>query len=1252
MVYTATYTDPKDEKLALDLGADAFIVKPAEPDEFMAQIVGILANQLKNLQREPHLPQAEEKVLLKEYNEVLIHKLEQKALHLEKANATLLEEIQERKLIEEKLKEKEELLSLFFAQSLDGFFFMMLDESVEWNDSVDKEKTLDYVFEHHRITKANQALLDQYRATEEQFIGLTPNDFFAHDISQGRKVWRDLFDKGHLHIDTHEKKFDGTEMIIEGDYICLYDSRNRIKGHFGVQKEVTDIRLAEEILHKTKSELEEYFENDISADYLASVEGELFSCNKTFLDLFGFENKSHAEKFDIKQLYKNPNDRKQIIGLIIQNKKVENYEVDFITYDGKLINAIINAIGIFNSSGELVRIRGYIVDITDRRLTEKKLLESETRFRSAFENAPVGMSLIGVDGSFVQVNDVLCKMLAYSQEELLAKKIFDITYPDDIELTNYMVSQSVFDKKKNLYFEKRYIRKDGTILWAEISSTLIRDEKKKPKYFIVQTLNITERKHSELEYQTIIKTSVDGFLVNDSKTRKFLDVNDSYCNMIGYSREELLKMSIQDVEENETIEETKIHLENIIKKGFDSFETKHRTKSGKIIYVEVSVKPDQVSGTKFYSFIKNISERKAAEEKLLKLSHAVEQSPVSIIITDKKGKMEYANSKVEEITGYNIDEMIGKNPSIFKSGETTLADYRNLWSTITSGLAWFGEFHNKKKNGELFWEYSSISPIKNEKGEITHYIAVKEDITKRKQAEEIINNITQRMSLATKAVGIGVWDWDLKNNELIWDDRMFELYGVKPEEFGGVYEAWEKCLHPDDLINQRNEIQAAIAGERDFHSVFRIVHPGSQVRFIEARALVISTPDGIPERIVGLNWDVTENKLAEKELILAKERAEESDQLKTAFLNSISHELRTPLNAINGFSGLINKELHLDDIISFCKIINTSGNHLLGIIEDIFDLTILEANQMRIEKESHALIPILEELTNIMQPERELLKKTNIDIVLKVDPKIKDYIIYTDKVRFNQIMINLLKNALKFTKKGFVEFGFTKVNIKNENYLRFYVRDTGIGIPKNMQMVIFDIFRQVENSNSRLYGGTGIGLSVCKKLAILLGGDIWVESEVGIGSTFYFTIPYQGDNQKTESDQRTFQMNKLKFPGKTILIAEDDEISFDFLKILSSMAGIKAIRAHNGKEAVELCYSNPEIDLVFMDVRMPLMDGFKAAEIIKKTRPNLVIIAQTAYAQMGELEKSIQSGCDDYILKPIKKEIFFELVKKYLGPKE
>lgn len=422
-------------------------------------------------------------------------------------------------------------------------------------------------------------------------------------------------------------------------------------------------------------------------------------------------------------------------------------------------------------------------------------------------------------------------------------------------------------------------------------------------------------------------------------------------------------------------------------------------------------------------------------------------------------------------------------------------------------------------------------------------------------------------------------------------------------------------------------------------------------------------------KVYAVAKDITDYKNVEQDLKKALIKATESDRLKLTFLATMSHELRTPLNSIIGFSDIIDEALPLHEIIEFNKIINISGKHLLTIVENLFDITLIESGEIKIVKEDVKLKSVLNDVQNIIKIEQQKTKKNHLDLNLIIPSEARDIIVNTDPSKLKQILINLLNNALKFTNEGHVHFGYSlKMDYdpgSTEQCLstkvKFFVKDTGIGIPKEMQEIIFDMFRQVDNGYTRNYGGTGIGLSISKKLTELLGGKIWLESEewnqpAGLpstvdkpadmygkagGSTFYFTIPYEG-NEITSNTIKTETKNNNMLKDKTILVVEDVDSSFEFLKVVLEKSGINTIWAKNGKESIKICKENPNIDLVLMDINMPVMNGYEATKEIKRTNPDIPIIAQTAYAVSGDKEKALNAGCNDYISKPINRKILKE----------
>ena len=654
-----------------------------------------------------------------------------------------------------------------------------------------------------------------------------------------------------------------------------------------------------------------------------------------------------------------------------------------------------------------------------------------------------------------------------------------------------------------------------------------------------EELKLAEKKLRDnlLMHQTIIQTAMDGFWLTDMQGN-LLEVNETYCRMSGYSSEELLSMNIAALVFNNSSEDMALHIQKVIAQGEDRFEYNQRRKDGSSFRVTINMQYQHLGGGFLVAFLQDITQRKQDENHFKLLVKAVEQCPVSIVITDKNGNIEYVNPKFTEATGYTFDEVISENARILQSGKQTQKFYEGFWNTLLSGNDWKGEFQNKKKNGELFWEYSTISSIVNDSGNITHFIAVKEEITGRKKM---------------------------------------------------------------------------IA-----------------------------------------------------ELVAAKEKAEESDRLKSSFLANMSHEIRTPMNGILGFADLLREpDLSGEQQEDYLSIIEKSGARMLNIINDIVDISKVESGQMKVKLSETNVNDQIEFVANFFRTEAE---QKGIQILVANTLARQRIILKTDKEKLYAILVNLVKNAIKFTKKGSIEIGcgvvethgnYTLETHGNEivetqgraSLLEFYVRDTGIGVRPDQQKYIFDRFRQGSETLNKSYEGAGLGLSISKAYVEMIGGKIRVESIAGTGSTFYFTIPFVpflpekiSSEKVNPADARITEIKKLK-----ILIVEDDKFSEMLIERAVELFSEEIFKAENGIEAVQSCREHPDIDLVLMDIHMPEMDGYEAIRQIRKFNSGVIIISQTAYALEGDREKSMEAGCTDYIAKPIRRKDLVSLIQKHFN---
>ncbi|GEM_PF-2941140 len=398
------------------------------------------------------------------------------------------------------------------------------------------------------------------------------------------------------------------------------------------------------------------------------------------------------------------------------------------------------------------------------------------------------------------------------------------------------------------------------------------------------------------------------------------------------------------------------------------------------------------------------------------------------------------------------------------------------------------------------------------------------------------------------------------------------------------------------------------------------------------------------ELLLAVVRDITARKNLEKRLVEAKNRAEESDRLKSAFLANTSHEIRTPMNAIVGFSKLLQKNnINTDKKKEYTKNIIEKGDQLLQIINDIIDVSKIEANQLNINQLRFSLNGLMEEIYSDFEELSE--KNSEIDFKLHQEVKNNGTFIHLDKIRLKQVISNLLSNAFKYTDKGTIEYGY---KLEDKDTILFYVKDTGIGIDQKKQEYIFDSFRKTDDSSKRLYGGTGLGLSISKALIELMGGKIWVESDLNEGATFYFTLPYNPAHKIKEEKTMETEPEIFNWEDKTILIVEDDILSYEYLKELLRETNAGIIHAKDGQTAIEKCKDNSDIDLVLMDIQLPGVDGNTATKEIRKFNKDLPILAQTAYALEEEKNKILESGCNDYISKPINEKQLYKKINMLL----
>jgi signal transduction histidine kinase/CHASE1-domain containing sensor protein/CheY-like chemotaxis protein/HPt (histidine-containing phosphotransfer) domain-containing protein len=570
-------------------------------------------------------------------------------------------------------------------------------------------------------------------------------------------------------------------------------------------------------------------------------------------------------------------------------------------------------------------------------------------------------------------------------------------------------------------------------------------------------------------------------------------------------------------------------------------------------------------------------------------------------------------------------------------------DYKTVWLTLASGIV--------------------IT--------LLLYVLIRVLLNTRDNAHRIAENITaelkhtaDRLSLATRAGGVGVWDYDIVNNNLLWDDQMYRLYGITQNQFSGVYDAWRAGLHPDDLQRGDDEIQMALKGEKEFDTEFRVVWPDGSIHNIRALGIVQRGASGQPLHMIGTNWDITESKQTSEMLIAANmeadillEKAEIANKSKSEFLASMSHEIRTPMNGVISMANLLLDTKLNPKQQQYARIIQSSGNALLSLINDILDFSKIEAYKLDLEIVDFHLTKTMDETIELMSVKAE---EKGLSVHSHINPDIPVYL-RGDPGRLRQIVLNLIGNSIKFTEKGKIEFGVAvEEDIGDWVRLRFSITDTGIGIPHEKQVNIFSPFTQADSSVTRKYGGTGLGLTISRQLAEMMGGAIGVESEAGKGSTFWFTAIFEKQNESQiqkstiySTEVKQIEISTARKKNIRILVAEDNFTNQIVAAEMLKKLGFHGVDiAANGHEALTALH-NIAYDLVLMDCHMPEMDGFEATRRIREAQsevlnPHIPVIAMTALAMKGDKEHVLDAGMDDYLSKPVELADMAKMLEKWL----
>ncbi len=1039
----------------------------------------------------------------------------------------------------------------------------------------------------------------------------------------------------------------------------------------GYTMDMTERKLAEEKLLKSEESLSITLNSIGDGVISTDIHGLIVHMNPVAEKLCGWTlneaiGKPLSEVFHIV----NAETREEVANPV--RKVLENGEVvglanhtALISKDGSEYQIADSAAPIKNEKGKISGVVLVFSDVTEKYAAQKQLKESEEKFRLLITAMDQGMALHEIitdengtptDYVFLDINDSYTRLVGVTREQIIGKRVKEVMpNVEQYWIDNY---GKVALTGKPSYFEN-YFETNG-----KYYSTYSYSPKK--NQFAVLVNDITERKKAEealLKSEEslsitlnsigdgVISTDIHGLIVHMNPVAEKLcgwnladasgkPLTEVFCIVNAETREQVAN-PVKKVLENGEIVGLANHTALLSKDGAEyqiaDSAAPIKNKEGEVNGV-VLVFSDV---TEKYAAQKQLAE---SEEKFRLLITAMDQGmALHEIITDENGTpIDYAfldiNEKYTKLLGVTREMSIGRRI------REVMPKVEQYWIDVFGKVALTGEpcyYENYLETTGRYYSTYSYCPRKNQ------FAVLVNDITERKKAEnELREKEVQYRNLANTGLAL-IWTSNTDKLCTYFNEPWLKFTGrTLEQEYGN---GWAEGVHPDDFDHCLNTYVTAFDKHVPFEMEYRMKHHSGEYRWI----LDLGTPNfnnnGDFIGYIGHCFDISERKRMEEDLIIAKERAEESDRLKSAFLANMSHEIRTPMNGILGFAEILKEQdLTGEEQQKYIDIIQNSGKRMLNIINDIIDISKIEAGLMKVSISESNVNEQIKYIYTFFKPEVEA---NGMKLSFLISLPAKEATIKTDREKLYSVLTNLVKNAIKYTEEGSIEFGYILKKDTLPGELEFYIKDTGIGIAKERQEAIFERFIQADIEDNKARQGAGLGLAISRSYVEMLGGRMWVESQEGIGSTFYFTLPYNAvpDELIVHPKEFTFDKANNQVKNLKILIAEDDEVSGLLIEIALKMFGKSILKAQNGLEAVEISRTNPDIDLILMDIQMPKMNGYEATRQIRQFNKEVIIIAQTAYGLSGDREIALGAGCDDYIAKPVSKAELLAIIHKYLN---
>ncbi len=1035
-----------------------------------------------------------------------------------------------------------------------------------------------------------------------------------------------------------------------------------------LQLEITERRRIEEKLRESEERYRDLFDN--ASDLIQSVDekGKFIYGNKKWKETLGYSDEE-MEKLHFTDVLKKDQipHCMELFGKVARGDSLDNVEVVFVTKEGREIIASGFASPRMKN-GKFVATRAIFRDVTDSRRAEQALVESEEKFRTIFDNASDGMFLVDLKTRKVVLSNAMClKTLGYTQEEFLSLGIPDIHPPEDLPFVFEEINKFT-SGEGGVRHDIRFKRKDGTVFLADLSPAMLTLAGRETIVTVFK--DVTERRQaeealrtSEAQLSNAMKIAKLGYWEYDV-VKDLFTFNDQFYSIFRTSADKVGGYTMRSARYAELF----VHPDDMalvgeeIRKALEttdphfSRQLEHRIiyADGEVGYITVRffiVKDAQGRTVRTYGANQDITERKRMEEALResegKYRTLVENIPQKIFFKNKDSVYISCNENYAKDLRIKPDEIAGKTDHDFFPKD--LAEkYRGDDKRVIESKTAEDIEERYIQDGKEIWVHTSKTLVKDENGNVTGILGVFWDITERKRAEEALRNNQELLRSTIESTADGILVVDEKGRVTHSNARFAEMWHIP-----------DKLIQAKDDEQLLNYVLSQLKDPEAFLKKVRQLYQTTEeetdlLNFRDGRVFErYSCPLISKGSIAGRVWsfrDITERKRAEENLIQAKQKAEEASRLKSEFLANMSHEIRTPMNAIIGMTDLSLESELTEEQREYLNIVKESGYSLLSLIDDILDLSKIEAERIELEHLDFDLRALVEGIADTLASRAS---GKGLELTHSVDTQVPTYII-GDPSRLRQVLLNLGGNAVKFTEKGEVIIR-VRPDKQGEDGLKllFEVIDTGVGISPDKYAMIFESFTQADGSHSRKYGGTGLGLSISKRLVQLMGGQIGVDSKPGEGSRFWFTATFGRHQGREEAGPGL----PVDIRDRVILVVDDNQTNRTVLvKMLESM-GCVPQAVEGGAQAIDQLrgsiHLGSRVDLVLLDMQMPGMDGEETLRAIKEDPQisEVPVIMLTSIGQRGEVARLRALGCAGYLTKPVKQSQLAETIAAVLSPR-